>query len=413
MNKKKIVNDPVYGFVHIPGDLVFDILEHPWFQRLRRINQLGLTSLVYPGALHTRFHHALGAMHLMQLALENIRFKGTEVSDHELQSACCAILLHDIGHGPFSHALENSLIEASHEELSVAFMREMSLQMGGKLDTAIAMFLGEYPRPFFHELISGQLDVDRLDYLRRDSFYTGVSEGIVGFDRIIKMMLVVDGHLVVEEKGIYSIEKFLSARRFMYWQVYLHKTVVAAEGLLINILRRARWVHQHQGNVFATPALKWFFDEQLTSTNLQQRAYALEQFAQLDDFDILAGIKTWANHPDKVLAKLCQGLIYRKLPAILIEKEKPGEQWLDQWRDQVKIAMKCDDSAVDYFLFEGRLVNQTYNPAHGEILICMKSNEIKPLTQASDLFSLDGYLAREVRYYLCLPKEVFDGSQAK
>ena len=313
LKKKKIINDPVYGFISIPDGLVFSLIEHPWFQRLRYIKQLGMTHLVYPGALHTRFHHALGAMHLMCLAIDTLRNKGHEISEDEEQAVAIAILLHDIGHGPFSHALEETIVKGiSHEDISTLLMTKLNQQYEGKLETAIAIFNGTYHKGFLHELVSGQLDMDRMDYLNRDSFFTGVSEGVISFDRIIKMLDVVNGHIAVEEKGIYSIEKFIIARRLMYWQVYLHKTVVSAELLLAKILKRARELSLEKKTLFATPALGHFLSDPVSKQNFMASDVHINAFVNLDDSDIMAAIKVWENCDDFILSTLCKIYIMLK-----------------------------------------------------------------------------------------------------
>ncbi|MBS1500981.1 MAG: HD domain-containing protein, partial [Bacteroidetes bacterium] len=333
MNKKKIINDPVYGFISVRNDLAFDLIEHPYFQRLRYIRQLGMTHLVYPGALHTRFHHALGAMHLMTLAIETLRSKGHRITEEEEEAVAVAILLHDIGHGPFSHALERTIVEGvSHEDISHLLMSSLNAQFGGRLSMAIDVFNGTYHKRFLHELVSGQLDMDRMDYLNRDSFFTGVSEGVISFDRIIKMLNVVDDHIAVEEKGIYSIEKFLIARRLMYWQVYLHKTVIAAEQLLANILRRARELALGGQSLFATPALRHFLEKPISKKSFEAENSHLEIFAQLDDTDIMASIKVWEESGDFVLSHLCKMLMRRNLYHVDITSEPPDEKQLAKLR---------------------------------------------------------------------------------
>ena len=313
-NKKKIFNDPVYGFISIPQEIIFDVIEHPFMQRLRRIKQLGLTDLVYPGALHTRYHHVLGAMHLMSKAIATIRRKGHTISETEEQAALLAILLHDIGHGPFSHALEHDIVSGvSHEEISIFFIERLSKEFNGELDLALEIFKNTYPKEFLHQLVSSQLDMDRMDYLNRDSFYTGVNEGKIGSDRIIEMMNVVNGKLVLEEKGIYSIEKFIVARRLMYWQVYLHKTVVAAEYMLIQALRRAKELKQKGTALFASPALNYFLENNVSAEDFKSDPKVLERFALLDDYDILGAIKVWQSESDKVLSELSKRIIERRL----------------------------------------------------------------------------------------------------
>ncbi|MEL6358072.1 MAG: HD domain-containing protein, partial [Bacteroidota bacterium] len=314
MKTHKILNDPVYGFVRIPYGTIFELVEHPFFQRLRRIKQVSLTHYVYPGALHTRFHHALGALHLMQQAISSLRAKDVDITPAEAEGVQIAILLHDIGHGPFSHTLENTLIEVHHEELSLQFMEALNEQFGGKLDLAIKIFKGEHEKPFLSQLVSGQLDMDRMDYLNRDSYFTGVSEGVIGYDRIIKMLNVVNGQLVVEEKGIYSVERFLTSRRIMYWQVYLHKTVLAAEQMLIQVLRRAKELFSEGVSVWAPPSLDYFLRNRLTAENFAENTNELlRRFAILDDMDIASAVKAWQKHPDTILAFLSWALTHRKL----------------------------------------------------------------------------------------------------
>ena len=332
-NKRKIINDPVYGFLTIPYESVFDIVEHPWFQRLRRIKQLGLTDLVYPGALHTRFHHTLGAVHLMCQAVDELRTKGYEITEDEAEGVTLAILLHDIGHGPFSHALEHSLVSGvGHEEMSLLFMERLNDQFDGKLELAIRIFRDDYPKRFLYQLVSSQLDVDRLDYLRRDSFFTGVSEGVVGSDRIIKMLHVVNDELAIEAKGIYSIEKFIVARRIMYWQVYLHKAVLSAEMLLIEILKRAKEVVASGTELHASPSLKTFLESDFTIEDFRSNPVLLESFANLDDFDVFAGIKVWKDESEPILQQLCDMMINRGLLKVSMLDRALSENELDQLR---------------------------------------------------------------------------------
>jgi HD superfamily phosphohydrolase len=341
LNKKKIINDPVYGFISIPGGLVFDLIEHPYFQRLRYIKQVSLTHLVYPGALHTRFQHALGAMYLMSLAIETLRGKGVEINIDEEEAALAAILLHDIGHGPFSHSLEHSIVEGvSHEHISGLIMDELNKIFDGRLSTAIAIFRNRYPKFFLHQLVSSQLDTDRMDYLIRDSFYTGVTEGVISFNRIIKMLNVFDNELVVEQKGIYSVEKFLIARRLMYWQVYLHKTVVSAEQMLVNILHRAKHLSLDGEELYASPALKHFLTTRITKETFEEDPEHLFYFVQLDDIDILASIKVWASHSDKTLSLLCTSLMNRQLNQVMMGNEKPDLKVLEELK---KATMKHFD----------------------------------------------------------------------
>ena len=318
-NKLKIFNDPIYGFITIPNTLIFDLVADPYFQRLRRISQMGLSYLVYPGAHHTRFHHALGSMHLMSQAIQVLRFKGVEITDKEKEGLLCAILLHDIGHGPFSHAMEESIVEGVHHEyISTLFMEDLNLRFNGSLTVALEIFKGNYPKKFLNQLVSSQLDVDRLDYLKRDSFYTGVAEGNINAERLISMMTVVNGELVMEEKAIYSVEKFLMARRFMYWQVYLHKTGIVAEQLLIRILKRAKMLLQSGVNLHCSPVFLFFLEHKITKDNFDSGV--LHKFAQLDDTDLLSAIKEWQNHEDFVLSQLSRMIINRKLLKIKLKK---------------------------------------------------------------------------------------------
>ncbi len=405
-NKKKIVNDPVYGFITIQYELLFDIIEHPWFQRLRRIRQLGLTDYVYPGAQHTRFHHALGAMHLMSLAIESLRSKGHEITDEENLAAQAAILLHDIGHGPFSHALENSIVNGlNHEQLSLLFMRKLNTHFEGKLEMAIAIFTDNYHKKFLHQLLSSQLDVDRLDYLNRDSFYTGVAEGTVGSDRIIKMMEVVNGELVLEEKGIYSIEKFLLARRLMYWQVYLHKTVLAAENLLVNMLKRAKYLVQNGEVVFATKGLNYFLNSTNSTNNEILDDEFIEHFSHLDDYDIFAAAKEWMSHTDKILLELSTRLIERKLFKIRIEDQPFKESEIVQLKALWQLKGNSEQDAF-YYIFTGEITNSAYKSGEEKINILLKNGTIRDVRDASDQLRLSVYSESIRKYFLCYPKEI-------
>jgi len=361
LSKIKIFNDPVYGFVIIPRDIIFQLIEHPYFQRLRNIKQLGLTSLVYPGALHTRFHHALGALHLMHLAIDNLRQKGVVVSDEEYIGASIAILLHDIGHGPFSHALEQVMVEGiSHEEISLLYMNRLNDEFGGQLSLAIEIFKGTYHKKFLHQLVSSQLDTDRLDYLRRDSFYTGVSEGTIGSDRIILMMDVRDNQLVIEDKGIYSVEKFLMSRSFMYWQVYLHKTVLSAELLIVKILERARELALAGETVFASPAFGFFLTQKINKNRFLTDSKVLDTFALLDDVDILASVKNWATHSDVILSALCKKMINRDLFRVELHKTPPSPETISQLKNKAAAKYHLSDSETSYFVFSDRVENKTY-----------------------------------------------------
>lgn len=408
-NKRKILNDPVYGFITIPYESVFDIIEHPYFQRLRRIKQLGLTHLVYPGALHTRFHHTLGAVHLMGLAVEELRAKGYEITDQEAEGVTLAILLHDIGHGPFSHALEHSIVSGvSHEHLSKLFMERLNAELNGKLDTAIAIFNDEYSKRFLHQLVSSQLDLDRLDYLRRDSFFTGVSEGIVGSDRIIKMLHVVNDELAVESKGIYSIEKFIVARRIMYWQVYLHKTVLSAEHLLIRILKRANELAKAGTALFATPALHVFLDRKVTLDDFKNEPDLLTHFADLDDFDVLASVKVWKNHPDFVLSKLSSFLIDRRLLKIKLYSEEVPKEKLVGLRTKIASDWNISEEEASYFVFTDSIANSAYNLKHDRINILFKNGEVKDITEAADTLSLSVLSKPVEKHFLCFPAQLIN-----
>lgn len=408
-NKRKIFNDPVYGFITVPYPIVFDIIEHPFFQRLRRIKQLGLTHLVYPGALHTRFHHTLGAMHLMQLAIEELRAKGYDITEPEAEGVTLAILMHDIGHGPFSHALEHSIVSGvTHEDISALFMERLNAEFEGKLDTAIAIFNDNYPKRFLHQLVSSQLDMDRLDYLKRDSFFTGVSEGIVGSDRIIKMLHVIDDELAVESKGIYSIEKFIVARRIMYWQVYLHKTVLSAEHLLINILKRAKELVESGEELFATPALNVFLKGKITRSSFEKDPELLNQFADLDDFDVLTSVKVWKYHSDFVLSKLSGFMVDRKLLKIKLFSEAFSDEKLTELRTKLASDWNISLQEAAYFIFTDTIANSAYNLKHDRINILFKNGEVKDLTEAADTLSLSVLSKPVEKHFLCLPAQLIN-----
>ena len=403
-NKKKLVNDPVYGFIAIPDDLIFDIIQHPYFQRLRRISQLGLTNLVYPGALHTRFHHALGAMHLMTIAISTIRRKGHEITLEEERGVLIAILLHDIGHGPFSHTLEYDIVnKVSHEDISSFFIERISIAFDGKLDLALLIFKNNYHKKFLYQLVSSQLDMDRLDYLNRDSFYTGVSEGKIGSDRIIEMLNVHEGNLVLEEKGIYSIEKFIVARRLMYWQVYLHKTVTASELMLIKIMQRAKELSTQNVELFASPAFQFFLKNAITKDDFQKNPEVLEQFAQMDDYDILGAVKVWQNHSDKILSFLCKRLINRELFKIELSKEPFSEERIQLERESVKAKYDLNDEELSYFVYSEKRSNNAYNKKYQKINILMKNGEIIDISQASDNLNISALSQPVAKYCLCYP----------
>ena len=407
LNKKKIINDPVYGFITIPSDLVYDLIQHPYVQRLRYIKQLGMTHLVYPGALHTRFHHALGAMHLMGLALETIKSKGQAISYQEEEAVIVAILLHDIGHGPFSHALEHTIVDGvSHEHISTLLMDNLNREFDGKLGLALEIFNNRYHKKFLYQLVSGQLDLDRMDYLNRDSFFTGVSEGVISFDRIIKMLDVVDDQLVVEEKGIYSIEKFLIARRLMYWQVYLHKTVIAAEQMLVKILERAKELTGEGRNLFASPCFSYFLKNSINREEFKNDPRNIERFTKLDDNDIFTSIKVWVNDEDLILSTLCSHLISRNLYQVEITNEPPPIEVINDLADKVTDEYEISDDDTSYFVFTDTIKNKAYSVGDGSIKIVMKDGSIQDIAKASDNSNLES-LARTVqKYILCYLKEL-------
>ncbi|MES2396394.1 MAG: HD domain-containing protein [Bacteroidota bacterium] len=404
-NKRKIFNDPIYGFVSLPYEIIFDLIEHPFFQRLRRIKQLGLTNLVYPGALHTRFHHAMGAMHLMGQAIEEIRSKGHDITDDEAKAVTIAILLHDIGHGPFSHALEHSIVNnVTHEDISQLFMSRLNEEFKGELTLAIKIFQNKYHKKFLHQLVSSQLDMDRLDYLKRDSFFTGVSEGVISSDRIIKMLNVANDQLAVEAKGIYSIEKFLIARRLMYWQVYLHKTVLSAENLLVNILKRAKELAQKKADLFCTPALKIFLYKQYSKKDFKDDPKLLDAFAILDDYDIMTSIKVWTTHKDPVLSMLCAQLVNRRLLKVEMQNLPFKESKIHQIKEDVKKRYKVNDKEVNYFVFAGTVANDAYRGDEIGINILFKDGSTADVAKASDQLNIDVLAKTVKKHYLCYPK---------
>ncbi len=404
-NKRKIINDPIYGFVTLPDELVYDLINHPIFQRLRRIKQLGLTNLVYPGALHTRFHHAIGAMHLMTEALQVLKSKNVKITDEECRAAVIAILLHDIGHGPFSHALEHTIVKGVHHEvLSTMLMDELNKTFKGKLSMAIRIFKDEHPKKFLHQLVSSQLDVDRLDYLKRDSFFTGVSEGVISTDRIIKMLAVVDGNLVIEAKGIYSVEKFLIARRLMYWQVYLHKTVLSAEKLLVNILKRAKELSLSGSDLFATPALSLFLKHNYSKKDFISNPELLRHFVLLDDYDIMASIKAWMSHDDKVLSLLCRNMIDRHLFKIQLQNKKFSEAEKNAWLELVMKKYKFTKKEAEYFVFTESVNNSAYNATEFKINILYNDGSLIDVARASDQLNIKMLSKRVTKYFICYPK---------
>lgn len=395
----KIFNDPVYGFVSVPYGILLDIIDHPYFQRLRRIRQLGLSPYVYPGALHTRFHHALGALHLMQSAIASLQGKGVDISEAEAEAVSIAILLHDIGHGPFSHALEHTLVDLHHETLSTLIMERLNEAFSGRLAQAIQIFKKQHPKPFLHQLISGQLDMDRMDYLNRDSFFTGVHEGVIGYDRIIKMLAVHNGNLVVEEKGIYSLEKFLTARRLMYWQVYLHKTGVAAEQMLIHVLKRARELALQGMPLEAPKDLRTLLYH--PPGQPMSEADTLSLFLRLDDTDITAAVKYWTEAPDPILSFLASGLLHRKLFRLEWHQAPIDPSYLQHIRDQ--IALECPPEHIPYLLYTGSASNRVYDEDKDPIFILFKNATIKPLSACSDT---PMHTSLVTKYFVCYPKEL-------
>jgi uncharacterized protein len=404
LNKKKIINDPLYGFISITEEIIYDIINHPYFQRLRRIKQLGMTDFVYPGALHTRFHHALGSMHLMNEALTNLRLKGVEISDEEYRASLLAILLHDVGHAPFSHALENELVLGlDHEHISLIIMRELDRQFDGNLQTAIQIFSGKYPRKFFCQLVSSQLDIDRLDYLNRDSFFTGVAEGRIGSERIIKLLSVFNDELVVEEKGIYSIENFLSARRLMYWQVYIHKTTVGVEKMLIQIIRRVR---ELKGTIDLSPELDFFINNTVSAKMLEEDKSILDAFCYLDDYDILGGIKRWYHSEDRVLSQLCKMLLERNLFSVVLSESKPDDSVLVDLRTRAAQSLGINIDLAKHFVVEGTKSNSAYIGGGQQINLLTKAGKIEDIANASDLPNIKAMRKIVKKYYLCRPKNI-------
>lgn len=403
MNKLKILNDPIYGFITIPNSLIFDLIQHKYFQRLRRITQMGLSYLVYPGAHHTRFHHAIGCVHLMQQAVNVLRFKGVTISEEEETGLYVAILLHDIGHGPFSHAMEHSIVNnVSHEDISLLFMERLNEEFNGSLTLAIQIFKGEYPRKFMLELISGQLDMDRADYLKRDSFYTGVAEGNINSERLITMLNVIDDALVIEEKGIYSVEKFIIARRLMYWQVYLHKTGLVAEQLLIRVLQRAKELHDLGHKLQTSGALMYFLKNKITIDNFNDET--LQVFSQLDDFDIVSAMKEWQSHEDFVLSNLCKMIINRDLLKIKLKNKKIKVNSLKKHIDAIIEECGISEDEAKYFVFQGSISNQAYQLNTKSINILHKSGKIEDIVKASDQLNLKALSKPVTKYYICYPK---------
>jgi uncharacterized protein len=402
VTKTLLLNDPIYGFITVKSELVKSIIEHPYFQRLRRIRQLGMTHLVYSGAHHTRFHHALGAMHLMTQAIEVLRSKGHTISHEEAEASEIAVMLHDIGHGPFSHALEDAIVpEVKHEELSELFMTRLNSFFGNRLSLAIDIFSNRYHKKFLHQLVSGQMDMDRMDYLNRDSFFTGVSEGVIGYDRIIKMLNVHDNNLVIDEKGMYSVEKFIVARRLMYWAVYLHKTVLSAEVHMVNILRRAKELSLNGTELFATSGLKKFLHADYSLKNFREDESLLDSFALLDDYDILASIKEWTNHPDKILSLLCMGMVNRKLFRIQMSNKPFEANAVGEMREKIKKHFGVSDKECNYLISSGEVVNHAYDSSGEKINILYKDGSVKDITEASDLMNISALSVPVVKYYIC------------
>lgn len=407
MNKRKIFNDPVYGFISIPYDIVFDVIEHPYFQRLRRIQQLGLSSLVYPGATHSRFHHSLGAMHLMSRSLEVLKSKGHDITEAESEAAVLAILLHDLGHGPFSHALEGTLVEnIHHEHISLLLMKTLQKKYGKPIETAIQIFTGKYPKKFLHQLISGQLDMDRMDYLNRDSFYSGVSEGVIGYDRLINMLDVHDDNIVVEEKGIYSVEKFLVARRLMYWQAYLHKTSVVAELILTKILKRAKELTQKGLVLPCSESLQFFMQHKISLEDFDKNV--LDKFSYLDDYDVMGAIKSWQFNDDYVLKNLCRMILNRDLLKIQITEDKPNKENMLGLKNKFISKVSISEKEADYFVFKGKLKNQAYSKSSEPIYVLKKDKTIEDVVEASDQMYLKALSKEVTKYYICFPKVVLE-----
>ena len=407
INKLKILNDPIYGFITIPNPFIYDLVQHPYFQRLRRISQMGLSYLVYPGAHHTRFHHALGCMHIMQKAIEVLRFKGILISDEEENALLIAILLHDIGHGPFSHAMEHSIVEdVNHEAISLLFMNKLNEEFDCKLSLAIQIFKGEYHRKFMLQLISSQLDMDRMDYLKRDSFYSGVAEGNISSDRLIQMMTVVDDRLVIEEKGIYSVEKFLMARRLMYWQVYFHKTSLVAELILTKVLKRAKELTQKGIVLPCSEPLLFFMQNKVELSTFDNDT--LDKFAQLDDFDIISALKSWLSNDDFILSSLSKMIINRDLLKIKLNNEKFSKEVLE-----VSIAAFSKENNIsiqeaNYFVFKGKIKNQAYSIEAEPIRILKKDMTVEDVVEVSDQLNLKSLSKQVTKYYICFPKQLVE-----
>lgn len=404
-NKLKILNDPIYGFISIPNELIYDLIEHPYFQRLRRISQMGLSYLVYPGAHHTRFHHAIGAMHIMQRAIEVLRFKGVDISDEEETALLVAILLHDIGHGPFSHAMEHSIVETvNHESISLLFMEALNGQFAGQLSLAIRVFKGEYHRKFMLQLISSQLDMDRMDYLKRDSFYTGVAEGNINSDRLIQMMNVVDDVLVVEEKGIYSVEKFLMARRLMYWQAYLHKTSLVAELILMKALKRAKELVQAGRKLDCSGNLQYFMETKVMLEDFDKEI--LNRFSRLDDYDIVSALKSWQYDDDFTLSELSRMIVNRDLLRVKLGTEKFSKEDIQKYVKAFASEKGISLEEAHFFVFKGKIKNQAYSKDAEPIRILKKDKTVEDVVEASDHLNLKALSKPVTKYYICFPKHL-------
>ncbi len=407
MNKNKIINDPVYGFIPVKSETIFDLIEHPFLQRMRHIRQLGLAELVYPGAIHTRFHHALGALHLMGQALDILRAKGIDINEEEVEAAQIAILLHDIGHGPFSHALEETLLpQIRHESLSFLLMKELNRQFSGKLDKAIRIFQNTYSKKFLHQLVSSQLDIDRLDYLNRDSFFTGVVEGAIGTDRIIAMLNVVKGQIVIEEKGIYNIESFINSRRLMYWQVYLHKTAVGAERLLVNCIRRAQYLSSSGEDIPCSEALAVFLHRTWSLDDFSERRELLQAFGKLDDYDVWGALKLWQTNRDPILSRLCHMMLNRNLFRIRLSSAPIQKADVEKVRDAIHREWKVTRNDASYLFSHGTVSNEAYLLERNSIQVLMKTGEIIDVSQASDLPNIKAMSKIVKKNYLCWPKNL-------
>jgi uncharacterized protein len=405
--KRKIINDPVYGFIPVNNDLIFGLIEHPYFQRLRRIKQLGLTHLVYPGALHTRFHHSLGAMYLMQRAISELRSKGHVISHEEGISAEVAILLHDIGHGPYSHALEHSIADGiSHEEVSDIFLMKLNKEFNGELDTAIAIFENRCKKHFLHKLVASQLDMDRIDYLKRDSFFTGVAEGVINYERLLNMLNVVDDGLVIEAKGIYSVEKFITARRLMYWQVYLHKTVLAAEYMLMRLLKRAKYLSMNGTKLFGSPSLQYFLKNEINRTDFLEDKAVLDHFARLDDFDIFGAMKVWKDNDDAVLSLLSTGVVDRHLFRIEMQKDGFEPVYVEDIRKRTAKKYGLTEAETNYLIIQDETSNHAYKAGEDKINILFKDGTVKDIAEAADELNISLLSKPVTKHFLCYPKGV-------